>query len=193
MKSAEWKKTVRPLLPQGTWAFRGRLCYRQPVDWVLAGVLGEGSGFHTGVYVWQVWMPLFIPSDVVTLSFSARVGGGTRFYDMDETAAMQNAISAALASALESQPVLVIASKSATRNPRLFEARAYARVLLGDLDAAMADLAVAKASRSQDVADRATLIRGLLDNDDTAEAVRQLARWRDETCAALGIEHDSQG
>jgi hypothetical protein len=188
MKTAEWKRTVRPLLPSGqSWAFHGQLCYRQPVDWVLTGVLGEGSGFHAGVYVWRVTMPLFIPSDHLTLNFSSRVGGGTRFYDMDEHTALQQAISTALATTEATEPLQVIASHQATKNPRLFEGRAYARILLGDLDAAAPDLSVAAASEGQDTADRATLIRGLLGSDGTPGVVRQLACWRDMTCAALGI------
>lgn len=191
MKTAEWKRTVRPLLPSDqSWAFRGQLCYRQPVDWVLTGVLGEGSGVHAGVYVWRVSMPLFMPSDVVDLSFSSRVGGGARFYDMDEHTAMQQAISTALAATEATELLRVIAFHQATKNPHLFEGRAYARILLGDLDAAAPDLSMAAASERQDTADRAALIRGLLGSDGTPGVVRQLACWRDKTCAALGIRRE---
>lgn len=199
MKTVEWKKVVRPLLPPGqSWAFRGRLCYRQPVDWVLTGVLGEGSGFHTGVYVWQVSMPLFVPSDVVTLSFSSRVGGRSRFYGMDEPAAMQQAVSEALAAALKPEPLQAIASRLVTKNASLFEARAYARILLGDPEAASADLRIAAASRVtapwvQEIVDRANLMAGLLESGSPADAVHQLGRWRDDTCAALGIKRTTEG
>lgn len=142
-------------------------------------------------------MPLFVPSDYVTLSFSSRIGGGTRFYDVDELAALQQAISAGLAATAESEPLRVIASKSATKNARLFEERAYARILLGDLDSASADLEVAAASEVtvpwvQDIIDRANLIRGLLRTDGPGGVERQLATWRDYTSAALGIERDGE-
>ena len=69
MRVAEWKRTVRPLLAADEdWEFRGPMCYRLPVRRVLLGILGEGSGFDQGVYIWRVTMPLFVPSDNVTLS-----------------------------------------------------------------------------------------------------------------------------
>jgi hypothetical protein len=91
-----------------------------------------------------------------------------------------------------SEPLRVIACTSVTKNARLFEERAYARVLLGDLDSASAELAVAAASEVtvpwvQDIVDRANLIRELLDSDGEAGVTRQLASWRDYACAALGI------
>jgi len=199
VKAAEWKRVVRPLLPVGqSWAFRGQLCYLQPVEWVLTGVLGEGSGFHTGVYLWQVSMPMFVPSDVVSLSFSSRVGGGARIYDTDEPAALHQAISAGLAATTAAEPLRVIACTSVTKNARLFEERAYARILIGDLDSASADLAAAAASEVtvpwvQDIVDRANLIRELLESDGEVGVTRQLASWRDYTCAALGIAGEGRG
>jgi hypothetical protein len=109
---------------------------------------------------------------------------------MDEPAALHEAIAAGLTATATSDALQAIASHQATKNPRLFEARAYARILLGDLDAAAPDLAVAAASEGEDTADRATLIRGLLGSDGTPGVVRQLGSWRDKTCAALGIRRD---
>src|SRR5512138_2561429 len=85
MKATEWKRLVRPLLPlEETWDFRGRLCYRMPVGRFLFGVLGEGSGFDTGVYIWRVSVPLFVPSNVMRLTSSDRIGGGATKYSRDD-------------------------------------------------------------------------------------------------------------
>ena len=62
MRTAEWKRLVRPLLPvEERWEFRGSLCYRAPVGRFMFGVLAEGSAFDTGVYIWRVSMPLLVP------------------------------------------------------------------------------------------------------------------------------------
>lgn len=62
MRATEWKKRVRPLLPADQeWRFSGTLCYRSPVHRIVLGVLAESSSYSTGVCVWRVTTPLYIP------------------------------------------------------------------------------------------------------------------------------------
>lgn len=85
LRASEWKRTVRPHLGPGVrWEFRGRLCDRARVSLFVMGVLGEGSSFDQGVYVWRVTMPLYVPGETVVLTYSRRIGGGRKkFYSSD--------------------------------------------------------------------------------------------------------------
>lgn len=148
MKAAEWKRAVRPSLPaDAEWDFRGALCYRFPVQRALLGVLGEGSGFDKGVYVWRVTMPLFVPSDNVVLSWSERIGGGTRKYDKFDEEALAAAIAIAvegLGNEDDALGQMVARDNPTSPNRRLHEVVAYARLLLGDLISAQESLARAE-------------------------------------------------
>lgn len=196
MKAAEWKRVVRSLLPDdGSWELRGSLCYRAPVRRVLLGVLGEGSGFDKGVYIWRVVMPLFVPSSNVVLSWSERIGGGARkYYGFDEDA-LATAIAAAMEGMGSEDDALVeIVGRDdpASHNRRLHEVVGYARLLQGDTTGAQEPLAraaagVGRAPWEQEIIDRARLVSSLLEEGEPGEAVRQLDRWRDQTAGALGL------
>ena len=90
MRKSEWIQAVRPLLPADQeWDFQGRLAYRLPARHLVVGLLADGSGFDKGVYIWRMVMPLFVPIDHVTLTWSERIGGGAKKYyasDDDEIA-----------------------------------------------------------------------------------------------------------
>jgi hypothetical protein len=200
MKVAEWKRVVRPLLPpEEAWEFRGSMCYRLPVNRVLVGVSGEGSGFDKGVYIWRVSMPLFVPSDIVDLSWSQRMGGGARKYDSLDEEALQWAIGLAV-EGLESEECalrrMVSRGTETSRNRRAHEVVGYALTLLGDLAAARAALTRARAGTAasvveQEVIDRVLLIDRLLDEDAGGRAVNQLDRWCAETVGALGLRRST--
>jgi hypothetical protein len=197
VKVAEWKRVVRPVLPADEdWEFRGSMCYRPPVRRVLLGVLGEGSGFDKGVYLWRVSMPLFVPSDVVDLSWSERIGGGARKYDKFDEEALERAIGLAVDGlGSEEYALRAMASREtqASRNRRVHEVVGYAQLLLGDLGAARAALTraradVARTGAEQEVIDRAQLVGRLLDEEGSERAVGQLDRWCAETAVALGLQ-----
>lgn len=97
MTAAQWKRAVQPTLPPvEQWSFRGKLAYRRPVDWVLLGVLGEGSGFQRDrVYVWTLVMPLYIQVEHLVLSWSRRVEPAGTF-GRDDTAEFDEAIRVAV-------------------------------------------------------------------------------------------------
>jgi len=196
MKAAEWKRAVRPLLPADQpWEVRGTLCYRPPVRRVLLGVMGEGSGFDKGVYIWRVTMPLFVPSENVVLSWSERIGGGSRkYYSYDE-----DAVAAAVSSAVEALGTeedalgeIVVRDDPASPNRRLHEVVGYARLLLGDSIGARESLAraaagVPKAPWGQEIIERARQVGRLLDEEGGDRAVGQLEQWCDQTAGALGL------
>jgi hypothetical protein len=196
MKTAEWKRAVRGLLPADMpWGFRGSLCYRLPVNRVLLGVLGEGSGFDKGVYIWRVSMPLFVPSRNVVLSWSERIGGGARKYDRFDEQSLAGAIAIAVEGLGDEEEALeqvVARDDLASPNRHLHEAGGYARLLLGDLVAAQESLkraaaGVPEAMWGQEIIERAHLIGRLLEQGDRERAVGQLDSWCDQTAAALGL------
>jgi hypothetical protein len=196
MRVAEWKRTARPLLPADQdWGFRASLSYRIPVHRVLLGVLGEGSSFDKGVYIWRVTMPMFVPSDVVDLSWSERIGGGARKYDEFDKEALANAIATAsegLRGEEEALNEIVARYTPSSPDLRLHEVVGYAQTLLGDVAAAKEPLdraasGEAKATWEQDIIERANLVRRLLDEKGLDEAISQLDEWSNHTAGALGL------
>jgi hypothetical protein len=197
MKTAEWKRVARSLLPADEpWEFRGSLCYRLPVHRVLFGVLGEGSGFDTGVYVWRVLMPLFVPAESVVLSWSERIGGGARKYDKlnEDTlvAAITTAVKELPGDDEEALGQLVAQGSQAGPNRRLHEVAAYAQLLLGDLTAAqealaLAETGVARTPWEQEIIKRTRLIGRFLGEGGRDRAVEQLDSWCKQTVGTLGL------
>jgi hypothetical protein len=196
VKTADWKRTVRPLIPVGeSWEFRGRLCYRVPVDRILLGILAEGSAFDRVIYIWRVRMPLFIPSSNVTLTWSERMGGPSRSFGPDDPEAMASAVRLAFGSLgdeAEAIEGIVETGARTVGNSRVDETLAYCHVLLGDLAAARRHLALASAGTTTlpwavEVQARARQFAQLLDHDEGG-AVAQLDRWCAQTAAALGLQ-----
>lgn len=197
MKTAEWKRTARPVLPtDGNWEFRGPLSYRLPVHRVLFGVLGEGSGFDKGIYIWRVVMPLFVPAENVALSWSARIGGGARkfgnFSKDDLAAAIAEAAGGLPVNDEEALGEMVSRGFQAGPNRRVHEVVGYAQVLLGNVAAAEESLARAKAGTArtpweEQIIERAELISRALDEGGRDQAVGQLDTWCSQTVAALGL------
>ncbi|HEX7658233.1 MAG TPA: hypothetical protein VF444_02045 [Pseudonocardiaceae bacterium] len=135
MKVTQWKRAVRPLIPQGEhWEFSTSLCYRAPVSRFMFGILGEGSDFDTGVYIWRVSMPLFVSSDIVDLSYSKRIEEGAKKYYFDDV----DALTAAIASGFRNLPTednelhRIIKMASRSRNTYVLEAAACSQIILGD-------------------------------------------------------------
>lgn len=89
---------MAPALDQPTdWRFSKKIAYRSPVEWVLLGIFGEGSGWQRDeVYVWSLVMPLYVESTHVVLSHSRRVRGAGTF--APGTRAFAEAIASAMAS-----------------------------------------------------------------------------------------------
>jgi hypothetical protein len=201
MKAVDWKRAVRLSLPaDADWEFRGTLCYRLPVKRLLLGVLGEGSAFDTGVYVWRVTMPLFVPSDHVVLSWSERIGGGACKYDKLDVDGLAAAVSSAVGELGEEEALdrIIASDDPSTPNRRLHEVIGYVRLLLGDLTSAQESLAraeagMARASWERSIIDRVQLISRVLDEQGRDGAVEQLDSWCDKTAGALGLRRPLRG
>lgn len=186
-----WKRAVEPhLVDRGAWEFRGKRVYRLPWEWVMAGVLGEGSGFHRDhVYVWALAMPLFRPSDDMNLNLSRRADP-SRAFGADDPEAMAEAIRWALDRV---EPEATYLKRWARlKNPT--EERAYSLVLLGREKKAGRALADARESLVQDGrdwalrdAERVAVVQQRLREGGCAAAQILLAGWRDQTASALGL------
>lgn len=181
---------MQPHLSDPTaWEFRGKRVHRLPWEWVMAGVLGEGSSHRDHVYVWALAMPLFVPSDHVTLDFSQRVRPSGRF-GLDEPELLAEAIRSALAG-VESEATYL--QRWATQNPA-DEAGAYALVLLGRESEAAAALADARDRLVEDGrtwalhnAERIATVESVLREGGLAGTQALLAGWRDQTARSVKL------
>ncbi|GAA4545404.1 hypothetical protein [Amycolatopsis samaneae] len=190
-KRTEWRRLVRPLLP-GDWRLHQseRLAYRIPVDWVLHGILADGS-ISGEFYLHRLHMPLTVPcGGGLDLTYSPRHTRGTQTYATDSPdlpRVLTEAIrlverEAARRSVLRSKPGPV----------RGDEIRGYELLLAGRAAGAVRRLDrvsryypdgvnwVAEVQRR--VAGMAALIRA-----DPAEAVQCLEGWRANNLRDLKI------
>jgi hypothetical protein len=191
MTPAEWKRFASPILGEN-WAFSKLLAYWHPVSWVLCGILAERSS-SGGFYLWDVRMPLYVPSSVIDLSWSERIGGGTRSWETDVAGAdaIARAQRSVAAAALAADPVLIPPPGGAD-NVRMQEARAYGLVLEGAFDAAVEVLGRvcrydATYPWERDLIARATDNRDSLVTHRSAEVLDRLAGWRATTARAIGV------
>jgi hypothetical protein len=193
MKDSAWKRIVRPILStEEAWAFRGGLAYRRRAGWILSGVLGEGSAFDTGVFIWAVRMPLFVPTDVVDLSWSTRVGGGSTLYHADD-ATIGGAVKEALDATHNTGMDLLTSKHVDDRNVRLLECKAYGLIILGRPDQATACLRrvaeyPSRHDWEEDLTRRASGMLQILQEGDNETALARLRDWKIATVAALGLQ-----
>ena len=197
MNSREWKRLVQPMLPQdSSCGFMQRLCYRRPVGWVLCGVLAEGSAYAEAgaFYLWDVQLPLFGPRQVLDLTFSERVGGGSKTYSVDEPDELRAALSEVLARDMPSDDEIAMRLAGGPLGNLLWaETAAYAVAHCGDAEQAQTLLTPvreypAKYDWEREMVSRASAVAEMLDREDR-EAVRDaLGRWRAQTLDALGIQ-----
>ena len=155
--------------------------------------MGEGSGFSKGIYVWQFAMPLFEPSEVITLSWSHRVGGGANLIDSDDSEALTAAIVTALGHVDgEDAALLRMAEQPKSQNLRVEEVASYARIYLDDIQGALARLSISKQHLGGpqwllDVAARMRHVAAVLADRGRDAAIDQLDQWSGQTATRLGI------
>ncbi|MFN8017168.1 MAG: hypothetical protein U0P45_03500 [Acidimicrobiales bacterium] len=186
--ASQWKRHVLPLLDDpATWGWRNKLAYRRPVDWVLLGVLAEGSGFQRDrAYVWEVHMPLFVPHESVWLTHGDRVPHGARTVGLDEPEDFVAVVRQALARVPSQADALAAISRSNG------EEGAYALLLLGQVDLAERRLAEpfwpdAHGPHLEEARRRRGEVAGALQAGGPGAAVDLLRSWRDATMASIGI------
>lgn len=191
MTPAEWRRFASPVLGEN-WAFSKLLAYWCPVSWVLYGILAERSS-SGGFYLWDVRMPLYQKSSVIDLSWSERVGGGTRVWEADAAGARAIAETersvAAVAQAADS--VLLVPPGGAD-NVRMQEARAYGLVLEGATDSAVEVLGRVcrydgKYPWERELLARASEIRDLLLAHRTSDVLDRIEGWRAATARTIGV------
>lgn len=196
MKIADWKRAVRHHLPPDPeWRFRGRLCYQHPVGRILFGVLGEGSGFDSGVYVWRVTMPMFVPGDVIDLSYSERVGGGGK-KNLNSPAELSAIIGSVLNDPLdegrELRKFVTMAKGDGAQNRRVVETAAYSNVILGDIRAAYREIEKAEGLESEfawqeEISSRLINLKNVLDRSGYEGGMGLIEHQTLKTKTALGI------
>jgi hypothetical protein len=195
MRSADWKQLARPLL-DSEWRLSKTLAYRVPVGWILYGLLGEGSASTPGFYLWTVRMPLFIPSEVISLNWSDRFGGSSRIYDFDDPATSEAIRQAAAQMQAEAESKsLLLDPPGGADNVRMQEARAYGLLLEANAGGATEVLGrveryEAKYPWESALVSRAAEVRSMLQAGRTGEVLRRLEAWREETMKVLDIYPD---
>jgi hypothetical protein len=188
VKDAAWRQAVAPLVP-ADWGLRGKVAWRQPVGPVVVGLLGEDSGLDTGVYLWRLLLPLFVPTDVWDLSWSARLGGGAHTWSPAE---LPPAVSAAVAQAPSDDDALrALARRRSADNWSMLEAVAGSRVLLGRRKAALRVAVRALddplAASAPETTARLTRLRDQLSAGDLAAARSDLEARSRSTAEALAL------
>jgi hypothetical protein len=176
------------------WGLVDRIAYRKPVGWVLHGVCGESSSTRAAFYLWLVRMPLYIPAEVLHLSWSDRVGGGATVYDVDDDATRHVLVRAMEMADEESRTWKQRLSSAQARNLGLVEALGYGRLIEGDPEGAAEMLRKVAEDGSddprpfvRDMRSRAEEILALLDRSERDRAREELRGWRDGSLAALDI------
>ena len=192
MKTTEWKARIRALAPASEWTVKGRQLFVTPLGWALRGVMSETSGFSKGTYLWRVEMPLFIPTDVVDLSWSQRIRPGM-IEDVD-VAGFDWALRAAMASpAPDAEVVARIAESTDHPNTRFVLAAGCACILTNELPRALSALDSAATAPIRYEWEILTREHG----HTAAEALRAggvgagrelLGKWRAETIRRLRLE-----
>lgn len=191
MTPADWKRFASPILDQN-WRFSKLLAYWHPVRWVLHGILAERSS-SGGFYLWDLRMPLYVPSSVVDLSWSERVGGGTRVWDVDAVGADAIARTGhSVTAAAKAADSVLLPPPGGADNVRMQEARAYGLVLEGASDAAVEVLGRvcrydATYPWERELVARASENRDLLLAQRTSDVLDRLAEWRASTAHAIGV------
>jgi hypothetical protein len=191
MTPAEWKRFASPVLDEN-WQFSRLLAYWHPVSWVLHGVLAERSS-SGGFYLWDLRMPLYVESSVIDLSWSERVGGGTRLWNVDGAGADAVARTGrSVAAAAQSAGSVLLPPPGGADNVRMQETRAYGLVLEGASAAAVEVLGrVCRYDATypwvHDLVARATENRDLLLAQRPSDLLDRLASWRASTARAIGV------
>ena len=138
MRAAEWKRlTIAEVKRTGAeWKYSKALAYVAPVDWVVHGVFGEGSGRSAGeFYVWRVQLPLMVPHNgVLKLTWSNRVGGASTTYSEDSRD-LAAVISLAASEALWHSRAgsVLVEPHGGADSLKMQEARAYGFVIQGNV------------------------------------------------------------
>jgi hypothetical protein len=174
------------------WRYVGRLAYIAPVAWIGYGLFAEPS-ITGNFYLRIVRRPMYEPTDVLDLSYSDRVGGGSHFYSLNDPSTEAVVRDAARrVSAERAHPTTIVLP---VENPGMQEVRGYANLLEGNLAAAVADLRAAAAVDDDRPWVLAMVARAMRNADaieggDIDPVLDEIRGWRLSAGAALRLELD---
>jgi hypothetical protein len=172
---------------------QGTLAYLRPLSWVVHGITGETSGFSPGeFYLWIVRMPLYTPTDHLTLDWSERVPNGATTLDPNGPTTA-DVVRSAIDRVEREFADYRLDPKADGKNVRLQEDWAYALLLEGrPRDASKLLRRVTDADTTyawvQELVDRASGMRDLIETGRVDEAKARLAEWRLTSLDALGLD-----
>lgn len=139
-------------------------------------------------------MPLTVPADVLDLSFSERIGGGSQSYALGSFEADAALVHAAeKARKLHRQRPVVVESLGAAVNVRMQEVRAYGLLASGQVASAREVVGEVLCHQplydwENEIIERAEIVQGLLETAGPASALDLVERWRAMTLEALGLD-----
>ena len=204
------EKRLLPSLPG--FVIKGRLLFIVPLGHTLRGFHVDGSSFDKqSFYVNAFFMPLYVPSEHLHLTFGRRLRGGggwstaTPGFELVLEAQLQKEVP--FLDGLKTARDVANALKpfAERSNPHSHEALAYTLVQAGEIRAAVSAIdtllgsieAIKRVNPQLTwelaIAARAQLVRNKL-TEDLESATAQLAVWENETIRNLGLENfsDSQ-
>lgn len=175
---------------------KGRILAATPRGRVLRGFYVEDSVDSKRVHVWAFVQPLYVPATTIVLSLGVRLGGQSRAWGTEDTAAI-----AAAARDEGTRFFEPIASPDALSTWQLLdhrpdeyarEARAFSLLLSGYVDEAtqclrqLAGSLVGVAPWIREMRERDEGLATLAESDPHA-AIELVGRWESETVAALRL------
>lgn len=196
MRPHEWKRTVASVLTEN-WVLleERRLAFIRPIEWVLFGVQADGPASRSTYYLNQLRMPLYVPNDVIDLSWSDRFGGPSCQLELNEESPGQIASAMAVIEREAKKGEVILKPPGGAENYRMMEARAYGFVIEDRIDAAIEMLKrvvsyadTAKYDWEIDLVTRASESLRLLHDGKSAELAAELTYWRLSTLEKLGID-----
>lgn len=176
----------------GDWGCTSNLAYLRDIEWVLFGVHVERAAGGE-VYLWEVAMPLYMPTEVLDLSWSERATGGSETYEFGSqrfVGALGDAASRVAARQLEAP--LLLDPPGGADNVRMQEARGYGLVVAGELESAVEVFGRVLQYRARfaweiEMLERVAAARELLEQGRDVELWARVQRFRDDALTSLGV------
>ena len=180
-----------------------------PMGHVLRGICFENAGLEARqFYMWAFLMPLYIPSDYISLNFGKRLGGGSHTWNADNPRLIDNTMNTIRREALPflgspsyddnaiSQYILKLASRHLNQHDR--EIEAYTLIRTGEYEASLTAIDNLLLNLDKEVEweqkmwERVLLIKTKLLTNPTY-ALEQMSIWRERTIDSLRVSsyHDT--
>jgi len=191
MKTAEWRRLVRPLLPlDRSWGEARHAFYELPVRWLAVGIIGETSRWNTSMRVHRLASPLVPAFPALVLDLGPPASPTSlNFYDPPE---LESAVAELLDDVPTEAEAMEYIATSVPAQDEKAETVGYMRYLIGDRSGAEKALVAAQdpgLSRDWEL-QRVERVGGMLELlrfGDDDRFIYQLDRWAEETASASKI------